>query len=371
VHVLVAPDKFRGTLTAPQAAHAIESGWLRERPSDTVEIVPMADGGEGTLETLVDALGGELATEHVSGPLGDRIDAQFGMVRTDEGPTGVVEMARASGLELVSEGRRDALRASSRGTGQLIRAALDRRPVRVIVCIGGSATTDGGAGAAQALGAFLLDAEEEPIPPGGAGLLQLARIDLGPLGSVVGDVAFSVASDVDNPLTGPRGAAYVYGPQKGASPDDVVLLDRALAHLAAVVGRDLGVDLRDHPGAGAAGGLGFGLMAFCGAHLRPGVDVVMDAVRLRERVERADYVVTGEGKFDRQSLYGKAPAGVLRTAEAARVPSAVLCGRADVGAPDGVALASLVERFGEERALGDARLALTELASSLAATVRG
>jgi glycerate kinase len=365
VRVLVAPDKFRGTLTAPQAARAIAAGWLRARPGDSVECVPMADGGEGTLETMVDAMGGSIERARVSGPLGDPVDAPFGLVRAGEGVMAVVELARASGLQLVSEQRRDALRASTRGTGELIRAALAAKPARVIVGIGGSATTDGGAGIGQGLGVNLLDPRDEPIPPGGEGLLQLARIDASETDPAVSGVAFTVASDVDNPLTGPRGAARVFGPQKGASSDDLVLLDRALVHLAAVVERDLGVDLRDTPGAGAAGGSGFGLMAFCGARLRSGVEVVMDAISFGRRLQGADLVITGEGKLDEQSLHGKTPDGVLRAAREAGLAAAILCGRAEVE-PQGVRVRSLVDRFGEERAMTDTRTAVEELAAELA-----
>jgi glycerate kinase len=236
----------------------------------------------------------------------------------------------------------------------------------VIVCIGGSATNDGGVGMAQALGARLLQANGEPISPGGAGLLDLARIDISEMDPRLANVSVIVASDVDNPLAGPRGASQVYGPQKGASADDVRLLDAALGHLAAIVHRDLAIDLRDAPGAGAAGGLGFGLMAFCGAKLRPGVEVVMEAVELRNRLEGADLVITGEGKLDEQSMHGKVPAGVLRAAREAGVPLAIICGRADVTLP-GVVTQSLVERFGEERALGETRQALERLAEELAA----
>jgi glycerate 2-kinase len=368
VRVLVAPDKFRGTLTAPQAARAVQAGWLRARPDDAVECLPMADGGEGTLEAMVDGLGGWVERARVAGPLGDPVDAPFGLVRTDEGLTAVVELARASGLQLVSEERRDALRASTRGTGELIRAALGAEPVRVIVGIGGSATTDGGAGIAQELGVRLLDASGDPIPPGGAGLLQLARIDISGTDPSVRRVAFTIASDVDNPLTGPRGAARVFGPQKGASSDDVVLLDRALGHLAAVVVRDLAVDLRDEPGTGAAGGAGFGLMAFCGARLRRGIEVVMDAVGFDRRLRDVDLVITGEGKLDEQSLHGKTPDGVLRAAGEASVAAVVVCGRAEVAVP-GVLVWSLVDRFGEERAMTDTRTALEALAAELATEI--
>lgn len=366
MRVLVAPDKFRGTLTAPQAARAIEVGWLRARPYDTVDVLPMADGGEGTLDALTAALGGEAATERVTGPLGDPTDAACGFAGGEPGGLAIVESARASGIALVPEHRWNPLRSTTRGTGELILASLTRRPARLIVCIGGSATNDGGVGMAQALGARLLRADGEPIPPGGAGLLDLARIDMSEMDPRLANVSVIVASDVDNPLTGPRGASQVYGPQKGASADDVRLLDAALGHLAAIVHRDLAIDLRDTPGAGAAGGLGFGLMAFCGAKLRPGVEVVMEAVGFIDRMEGADLVITGEGKLDEQSLHGKVPAGVLRAAREAGVPLAILCGRADVALP-GAAIESLVERFGEERALGETRQVLERLAEELAA----
>lgn len=274
-------------------------------------------------------------------------------------------MARASGLLLVSETRRNPLHATTRGTGELILAACAERPVEVVVCIGGSATNDGGAGMAQALGVRLLDAEGHEIGPGGAGLLDLARIDATELDRSVRGVGFVVASDVDNPLTGPQGASAVYGPQKGASADDVLLLDRALAHYAAVIHRDLGIDVRSVRGAGAAGGLGAGLVAFLGARLRPGVEVVMEAVRLRERLFGAGLVITGEGKLDQQSLHGKTPEGVIRMARELDVPVALVCGRVEIRS-EGVPVASLVERFGEERAMGDTGRALEELAAELA-----
>lgn len=366
MRVLVAPDKFRGTLTAAQAARAIAAGWRRARPDDDVVEVPMADGGEGTLDAMVDGLRGERRTTRVSGPLGDPVDAGYGMVPGPSGPTAIVEMARASGLELIAEARRDPKRTTTRGTGELIDAALRERPAQIVVCIGGSATNDGGAGMAQALGVRLLDDEGLEIGPGGAGLLDLARIDASRLNPAVRRTRFVVATDVDNPLTGPQGASAVFGPQKGAAPDDVAMLDRALAHFAAVVHRDLGIDVRHVPGAGAAGGLGAGLVAFLGAHLRPGVEVVMEAVGLPERLGRADLAITGEGKLDEQSLHGKAPAGVIRAGREAGVPVVVLCGRAEVRPPD-VHVFSLVDRFGEERATEDARRALEDLAGEVAA----
>jgi glycerate 2-kinase len=353
VRVLVAPDKFRGTLTARQAAEAFATGWRRARPDDDLELVPMADGGEGTLDALVDALGGRIVPATVRGPLGDRVEAAFGLATAGGHTTGVIEMARASGLALLGATRRDPSRASTRGTGELISLALDAGADRLVVCIGGSATNDGGVGMAAALGARFLDAEGRPI-------------DLTALHPGLAVAQVSGACDVDNPLTGPAGASAVYGPQKGATADDVVVLDRALAHLAAVVERDLGVSLRDEPGAGAAGGLGFGLLAFCGARLSPGVRVVMDAVDLQGRIAAADLVVTGEGSLDEQSLRGKVPAGVLEACGLAGVPAAIVCGRATIEVP-GVTVVSLVDGVGERAALADARGATITVAEELAA----
>ena len=364
MRVLVAPDKFRGTLTAPEAARAIAAGWRRARPGDQLVELPMSDGGEGTLETLVDALGGSLLSARVAGPLGDPVEASFGMAEGPSGTIGVVEMARASGLALVP--RRDPLRATTRGTGELIWAAVQAGARTVVVCIGGSATTDGGVGMAQGLGARLLDARGEEVPPGGAGLLELARIDLSSLDPAVRSARVVVASDVDSPLTGRRGSAHVFGPQKGASAQEVQLLDRALGHLAAVIDRDLGLDVRELPGAGAAGGLGAGLVAFLGARIRPGIEIVMEAVGFESRLGAADLVLTGEGRLDGTSLSGKVVGAVLAAARDLRKRAGVLCGEAAIQI-DGAEVRSLVERFGRERAFGQARLALVELAEELSA----
>jgi glycerate 2-kinase len=365
VRVLVAPDKFKGTMTAAEAAEAIATGWRRADRGAEIDQVPLADGGEGTLDALVAALGGERRWTQVSGPLGDSVEAEYAVVQTPEGQLGVVEMARASGLQLLAERRRDPKRTTTFGTGELILAACWDEARRVLVCIGGSASNDGGAGMAQALGVRLLDASGSEIGRGGSALIHLASIDMRGLDPAVKGAELVVATDVDNPLVGPHGASAVYGPQKGASPEDVALLDRALRHFAAVVHRDLGLDIRDTPGAGAAGGLGGGLIAFLGAKLRPGVEVVMEAVRLRDRLGGADLVVTGEGAFDAQSLHGKAPAGVLREASGLGVRAIVLCGRAEVVA-EGAQVFSLVERFGEEDAMTRGRELLTELASEVA-----
>jgi glycerate kinase len=368
MRVLVCPDKFRGTLTARQAAEAIEHGWRGERPGDTLDLAPLADGGEGTLDVLAPA--DDPATtrirRRVTGPLGDPVDAELGV----HNGVAIVEMARASGAELLTPARRDPLRTTTYGTGELMAAALEAGVTQVLVCLGGSATNDGGVGMAMALGGRFLDAQGREIARGGGGLADLATIDLGPVHARWRAVEVIGVTDVDNPLCGPTGASAVFGPQKGATPDDAWELDRALTHLAAVAARDLGADRSREPGAGAAGGLGFGLLAFLGARLRPGIDVVMEAVGLPGRLRGADLVITGEGSFDDQSLRGKVPAGVLREAEEAGVPAAVLCGVASV-APAGVEVRSLVDRVGTDAALGDARRSLELVAAEFARDLEG
>ena len=369
MRVLVAPDKFRGTLTAQQAAEAIASGWRRARPRDLLDLAPMADGGEGTMDAVVGALRGEVFRRTVTGPLGDDVEAAYGIADATAGRVAIVEMATASGSHLLNPTRRDPRRATTRGTGELIGAALDHSPTQLIVGLGGSATNDGGAGMAQALGVRLLDEHGVEIGSGGAALTSLARVDATAIDARLHTVTCVAATDVDNPLTGWNGASAVYGPQKGATPDDVAFLDRALDHFAAMVYRDLGVDLRDEPGAGAAGGLGFGLMAFLGAHVRPGVDVVAEALDLSSLLAMADLAITGEGRLDEQSMRGKVPAGVLRLALEHAVPVVILCG--EEGGPLGldVPVRSLVERFGRDEALGDARRCLERLAEETAGQI--
>ncbi len=361
MRVLVAPDKFRGTLTARQAAEAIESGWRRERPEDLVDLLPLADGGEGTLDALVPPEAGRRLRRAVTGPLGGEVEAEAGI----RDGVGVVEMARASGIGLLSVEHRDAVRATTRGTGELMAAILSEGVSSLLVCLGGSASTDGGVGMAMALGGRFLDGRRHPIPDGGEGLLQLASIDVRPVLDAVRSVEVVAVTDVDNPLCGPSGASAVFGPQKGAGPDEVVLLDRALGHLAAVAAHDLGVDRSRDAGAGAAGGLGFGLLAFAGARLRPGAQVVMEAVGFQDRLVPADLVITGEGSLDEQSLRGKVPAGVLGAARAAGTRVAILCGSASVQ-PEGAIVRSLVDRVGLPAAMTDARRSLERLAQDLA-----
>ncbi len=366
----MAPDKFKGTLTAVEAARAIATGWRRARPADEVEEVPMADGGEGTLDALVGALGGRRYSAEVTGPLGEAVRADYGIAPGADGTIAIVEMARASGLDLLEEDRRDPRRTTTRGTGELILAAAAHGPSNMVVCIGGSATNDGGAGMAQALGIRLSGADGTEIGAGGEALLDLASIDMRGLDPALAGVGFLVACDVDNPLCGPEGASAVYGPQKGATPEDVAVLDHALGHYAAVLHRDIGLDIRDVPGAGAAGGLGASLIAFLGARLRPGIEVVMEAVNLGDRVVDADVVITGEGSFDGQSLHGKTTFGVVSAAREAGSEVAILCGRAEASLPD-IEVRSLVDAYGEERAMGDTRLALEDLAENLADALAG
>jgi glycerate kinase len=363
VRVLICPDKFRGTLTARQAAEAIEHGWRRARSDDQVSLVPLADGGEGTLDVLVppEAPGCRRVRARVRGPLGDPVDAEFG-VRRD---TAVIESARASGLTLVGPGRRDPMRASSRGTGELMRAGLDEGVRRMLVCLGGSATNDGGTGMARALGAAFSAADGSALREGGEGVLDLTRIDLSGMDLRLREVELVGMTDVDNPLCGPSGASLVYGAQKGASEADALLLDRALGHLAAVAHGDLGIDLQDEPGAGAAGGLGFGLAAFCGARLRSGAAEVMRTVGFEQQLERTAVVVTGEGSLDAQSLRGKVVSAVLDAAALTGVRVAIVCGRADVR-PGGAVVRTLVERVGPDAATSDARRSLELVAEELA-----
>jgi glycerate 2-kinase len=363
VRVLICPDKFKGTLSARQAADAIGHGWARARPDDAVTLVPLADGGEGTLDVLVErgTPGRRRLRMRVHGPLGDLVDAQLGM----HDDVAVIESARASGLALVGEGRRDPTRASSRGTGELIRGALDAGARRILVCLGGSGTNDGGTGMARALGAVFTAADGSAVREGGTGLVDLASIDLSGLDRRLREVEIVGLTDVDNPLCGPTGASVVYGPQKGASETDVLILDRALGHLAAVAHRDLGIDLTHEPGAGAAGGLGFGLAAFCGARLRSGASEVMRTVGFDDRLVEADVVVTGEGALDAQSLRGKVVSAVLDAAALAGVGVAIVCGRADVR-PEGAVVRSLVERVGEDVATSDTRRSLELVSEELA-----
>ncbi len=322
--VCIAPDSFKESLSAPQAAAAIQRGVLRAAPDARTVIVPMADGGEGTVEALVGATGGELVQETVTGPLGEELRATYGIL--GGGETAIIEMAAASGLPLVPPARRNPLLTTTFGTGELIGSALDRGVRHLIVGIGGSATVDGGAGMAQALGAKLLDENERQIGFGGGELARLVRIDLSGLAHKLEGIRAEVACDVTNPLTGPEGAARVYGPQKGATPEMVEALERNLTHFAHIIARDLGKEVDGLPGAGAAGGLGAGLVAFLGAELRPGVEIVIEASALREKMKGCDITITGEGRLDGQSAFGKTIDGVARVAKDLGIPVIAIAG---------------------------------------------
>jgi glycerate 2-kinase len=325
MRVVVAPDKFEGSLSAGQAALAIEAGLRRAREDAEVVRLPIGDGGAGTLDVLV-AAGFQRVPVRVGGPTGEPVQAAFAR----RGRRAFVEMAEASGLKRLPGGVRAPLEATSFGTGELVRAALDHGVGELVLGIGGSATTDGGAGMAAALGVRFLDGAGAELPPGGAALLRLARVDVSGLDPRLRGVQVTVASDVDNPLVGPEGAAHVYGPQKGAGPDEVLLLDSALRRYARVLADDLGMDLAATPGAGAAGGLGAGAIAFLGARVRTGIELVLELIGFERAVAQADLVVTGEGKLDAQSLRGKAPVGVARAAGAHGVPVVVLAGVVEV-----------------------------------------
>jgi len=322
----VASGPFKESLTAREAAETMALGIRRVPQARSAEIVsiPMADGGEGTVAAMVEATGGRFVTATVTGPLGTPVQATFGVL--GDGKTAVIEMASASGLMLVPHEQRDPLLTTTRGTGELIRAALDLGVQHIIIGIGGSATVDGGCGMAAALGVRLLDRKGKPIGLGGGAIYRLAHIDISDRDPRLAAVRLDVACDVDNPLLGQQGAARVYGPQKGATPETVEILEGNLKHLAALIRRDLGVDVADQPGAGAAGGLGAGLVAFLGARLRRGIDIVAEALRLEERLQGSDLVLTGEGRLDEQSIHGKVVSGVARAAHSRDIPVIVLAG---------------------------------------------
>jgi len=322
--ILVAPDSFKSSLFASQVAVAMEEGIRAVLPQVQVTRLPLSDGGEGLVDALVSASGGEFVTEEVTDPLGRPVSSYWGLMGDKK--TAVIEMAAASGLPLLDENERNPMVTTTYGTGQLIKAALDRGCRKLIIGIGGSATNDGGGGMAQALGASLVDEEGRELPFGGGYLHKLRKIDLSGMDSRLKNTRIRVACDVNNPLTGSRGASSVYGPQKGATPDMVEKLDRALKYYAQVIYRDLGIDVENVPGSGAAGGLGAGLMAFLNGELTPGIELVMEAVGLEKELKNCSLILTGEGELDAQSIYGKVPVGVARAAKKENVPVVVLAG---------------------------------------------
>ena len=325
--IAIAPDSFKGAISAEGAARAIAEGLAVSFPKAEFRLIPMADGGEGTVNAWAASTGAKRITAAVQDPLGRPVKAEYAY--DSSSGTAVIEMAAANGLPLLAPDERNPLVTSTYGTGELVRDALDHGARHIILGIGGSATNDGGTGLASALGARLLDARRRELPPGGAALARLAKIDFSGLDRRLTKTRIEVACDVTNPLCGPNGASAVYGPQKGASPRDVAKLDaalRRLAEVAAVTPECAGRADPESPGAGAAGGLGFGLVAFCGAKLRRGVRIVAESVRLRERLKGCDLVIAGEGRLDSQTANGKTPAGVAEVAKRAGVPCIAICG---------------------------------------------
>ncbi|MGG7782236.1 glycerate kinase [Klebsiella aerogenes] len=329
--IVIAPDSYKESLSALDVATAIETGFREIYPHAEYVKVPVADGGEGTVEAMVAATQGHIVQVSVTGPLGEPVNAFYGL--SGDMRCAYIEMAAASGLESVPPTRRNPLLTTSWGTGELIRHALDAGVSQIIIGIGGSATNDGGAGMAQALGAKLLSAGQQQIAPGGGALETLARIDLSELEPRLADCRIDVACDVTNPLTGPQGASAVFGPQKGATAAMIERLDRGLQHFAQIIDRDLDIDVLNLEGGGAAGGMGAALYAFCGANLRPGIEIVTDALGLAELVADADLVITGEGRIDSQTIHGKVPVGVAKVAKRFNVPVIGIAGSltADVG----------------------------------------
>jgi glycerate kinase len=316
--VVIAPNSFKESLTAIEVAEYLKLGFLKGLPTAKIICLPIADGGDGTLDALLASCAGKLKEHQVEDPLGDTINAQWGLI--DEGKTAIIEMARASGLRLVPNKKRNPLLTSSYGTGQLIRAALDSQVEKIIVGIGGSATVDGGMGMLSALGVRFLDEQGKLLKGSGGELGEIQDIDCSGLHPGISQVVFQVASDVISPLTGPQGAAMVFGPQKGATPSIVKLLEKNMQHYALKIKHCLAKDVSHIPGAGAAGGMGAALISFLGAEFKYGIDLVLKTSRFQEQLQGAALVITGEGRLDSQTAAGKAPMGVARLAQAAGIP---------------------------------------------------
>jgi len=329
--IVIAPDSYKESLSALEVATAIEQGFSEIFPAAQYVKLPVADGGEGTVDAMVAATQGKIINVQVTGPLGENVEGFYGLSGDEQ--SAFIEMAAASGLELVDSSRRNPLKTTSWGTGELIRHALDAGVKHIIIGLGGSATNDGGAGMVQALGAKLLDADGHQIGHGGGELETLASIDINALDKRLAECRIEAACDVTNPLTGAEGASAVFGPQKGATPEMVTRLDRSLAQFARIISRDLDKDVLSLPGGGAAGGMGAALFAFCGAELRQGIEIVTEALHLDKHVADADLVITGEGRIDSQTIHGKVPVGVAKVAKRYNKPVIGIAGSltADVG----------------------------------------
>ena len=329
MNILAAPDSFKGSLTALEVAENIKKGIKDFDQSINVDLLPMADGGEGTVQSLVDATGGQIIRKEVTGPLGEKVEAFYGILGDQK--TAVIEMAAASGLPLIPPAKRNPLKTTTYGTGELIASALEHGLKKIIIGIGGSATNDAGVGMAQALGAEILDENGNQINFGGENLDRIKEINLENLDSRIKEVEILTACDVDNPLFGRNGAAYVYAPQKGADQYMVEKLDNNLRHFNEVVKNSLGKDVNKIAGAGAAGGLGAGLVAFLGAELKAGVDIILDLINFEKKLEDIDLVFTGEGMLDGQSIYGKTPVGVAKKAKEKGIPVIAVAGTLGFG----------------------------------------
>lgn len=317
--IVIAPDSFKESLTAKEVCLAIETGFKRVFPEATYCLIPVADGGEGTVQSLVDATQGEILHLQVTGPLTESVDAFYGLLG-DGSHTAVIEMAAASGLHHVPEHLRDPKLTSSYGTGELIKAALDHGATKIIIGLGGSATNDGGIGMLSVLGVVFLDKDNQNIVANGAGLQHIKSINIDRLDARLVSCEILVACDVDNPLCGHHGASHVFGPQKGATPEDIQLLDDALKHYGDCIKQQFNIDVLNQAGAGAAGGMGAALMAFTNATLKPGIDLVLEAVQLNSYMDKTDLVITGEGRIDNQTIYGKTPMGVAKIAKQFDIP---------------------------------------------------
>ena len=359
--IVIAPDSFKGSLTAPQVAEAIEAGFLLVFPSIVTDKLPMADGGEGTVASLVASSDGKMQQVSVLNPLGNQIPSEFGIVGDCQ--TAVIEMASASGLPLISQDQQNPMLTTTYGTGQLIHAALDTGCKKLIIGIGGSATNDGGAGMAQALGAKLLDTSGNQIGFGGGSLADIDKIDISGFDPRLSEVDVVVACDVSNTLTGKDGASYVYGPQKGATLDMAEVLDRNLAHFASIIKRDLDQSVADIPGAGAAGGLGAGLIAFAGAKLQAGIDIVLEVTDFANRIQGSDLVITGEGRLDYQTAFGKTPAGVAKIAQQHNIPVIAIAGSVteDIDKLYAIGIDAVVDIFHEPMSLETAMVNASKL----------
>lgn len=372
---VLAPDSFKESLTAKEACQAMEDGIRKVFPTAEIFQVPMADGGEGTVDALVDATGGKRISVTVAGPFPEKSVTTYYGVLGDQ-KTAVIEMAKVNGIELVKPDQRDPLKTSTYGTGELIRAALDNGAKKIIIGIGGSVTNDGGAGMAQALGAQLLDQAGKELPTGGGFLGQLATINIDQLDPRLQETEIVIASDVTNPLTGPEGASYVFGPQKGATEDMVQQLDQNLKHYAKIIERDLAISVEQKPGAGAAGGLGAGLLAFTRAQLKSGIETVIEYNGLTEKISQADYVFTGEGGMDFQTKFGKAPYGVAKVAQRYQKPVFACAGyigeKVDVLYDEGMtAIFGILAKSGSlEEALADGAENLARTTENIARTLR-